>query len=568
MRRVAALAVATAAALYGCKSREEPARQPGAATRQPAERKPAGPEVVVRMVYGSEKQAWLEESLRAFAATAPRTSSGAPIRIEAKAMGSGEAMQGILAGELRPHVYSPASGAYVTLLNRAWLSRAGNTRPISPQGDPLVLSPVVIAMWKPMAEALGWPKKALGWRDILRIGAERRGWAAHGRPEWGDFKLGHTNPEFSNSGLLSVLAQAYAGAGKARDLTPKDLAAKPVRDMVAKVAASVVHYGKSTGFFADKMLQRGPAYLSAAVLYENLVIESYAKKTDAPFPLVAIYPVEGTFWSDHPYAVLDAEWVGATEREAAAALLSFLKERPQQERALAHGFRPADPAVPIGAPVDAEHGVDPKQPQNLLAVPDGATLEALLALWREHKKAADVILAFDTSGSMAGAPLAAAKRGADAFLDALSDRDRVTLLFFNHKTQPPVGPVLLGGGGREGLKQRIDGVVADGGTALYETTAAARDMALQRAHEDRSRIHAVVVMTDGRDEHSKMTLPELEQALHVEGEAAPVKVFTIAYGQKADEKALGRIAEAAQGTSVRGATETIVQTYRDMAAFF
>ena len=43
---------------------------------------------------------------------------------------------------------------------------------------------------------------------------------------------------------------------------------------VRRVQASVVHYGRSTGFFADKMFARGPAYLSAAVLYENLVVES------------------------------------------------------------------------------------------------------------------------------------------------------------------------------------------------------------------------------------------------------------------------------------------------------
>ena len=33
---------------------------------------------------------------------------------------------------------------------------------------------------------------------------------------------------------------------------------------------------RSTGFFAEKMFTRGPGYLSAAVLYENLVAESYS----------------------------------------------------------------------------------------------------------------------------------------------------------------------------------------------------------------------------------------------------------------------------------------------------
>src|SRR5262249_5626311 len=244
-----------------------------------------------------------------FEASAPKTASGKPIHVDARAMGSGEAVQAILSGSLEPHVFSPASGAYVSLLNRRWLSVAGHTKAVSSAGEPIVLSPVVIATWKPMAEALGWPKKALGWHDFIDVNANPAGFGALGHPEWGTFKLGHTHPEFSNSGLLAVLAEAYAGAKKRRGLSLEDLASKQTAKFVHGVEASLVHYGKSTGFFFDKMVERGPGYLSAAVLYENLVIESYGRGGDAPLPLVSIYPVEGTFWSDHPYAVLDAEWV-------------------------------------------------------------------------------------------------------------------------------------------------------------------------------------------------------------------------------------------------------------------
>src|SRR5882757_4458435 len=97
-------------------------------------------------------------------------------------------------GELKPHVFSPASGAYVALLNRSWLSQPGHTAPLSPAGEPVVLSPLVIATWKPMAEALGWPQKALGWKDLIKVNADPKGWGAHGHPEWGPFKLGHTHP--------------------------------------------------------------------------------------------------------------------------------------------------------------------------------------------------------------------------------------------------------------------------------------------------------------------------------------------------------------------------------------
>ncbi len=342
-------------------------------------------------------------------------------------------MQGILAGKIKPTVFSPASGVYVTLLNQAWLSTGGHMRALAPAGDALVLSPVVIAMWRPMAEALGWPDKRLGWADLVRVDAEPRGWGAHGHPEWGRFKLGHTHPAFSNSGILAVLAEAYAGAKKTRGLTLADLDAKGTVDLVTAVEQTIVHYGKSTGFFADKMLERGPGYLSAAVLYENLVIESYAQPR--PTPIVAIYPIEGTFWSDHPYCVLDADWVKPEEREAAEAFLAFLKAKPAQGRALALGFRPADPAIAIAAPIDAAHGVDPKQPETLLEVPDAPVLARLLELWQQHKKAAEVVLVFDKSGSMAGKALAEAQAGAKAFLATLHPDDEVTLLIFSSRIE-------------------------------------------------------------------------------------------------------------------------------------
>jgi Ca-activated chloride channel homolog len=553
MRRLVLPALALILA-GGCKAKEAPPP-------------PAAP-VILRLAYGSEKKTWLEEQLRAFAGTSPRTAAGRPITVEATAGGSGEALQAIVAGTARPHVFSPASSAYLALLDRA-LSGQGPrpSRGAVSRCEPLVLSPVVVAMWRPMAEALGWPEKRLGWKDLLAVAAKPGGWAALERPEWGAFKLGHTHPESSNSGLLAVLAEAYAGAGKVRGLSVEDLAAPRTRGFVEKVESTIVHYGKSTGFFADKMQERGPAYLSAAVLYENLVVEARSKAGARDAELVAVYPVEGTFWSDHPYCILDREWVGPEERDAAERLLAFLKARPAQERALASGFRPADTAVPVGAPVDAAHGVDPRQPQTLLEVPPAEVLEGLLALFREVKRPSDVVLAFDKSGSMKGAPLVQAKAGARAFLDALSARDRVSLLFFDQRVLAAAPPVALGQG-KADLVRRIDGVVADGGTALYEATLAAVKLARARAAADPALIHAVVIMTDGRDEHSHISLADLQRGLAEEGEGSGVKVFTIGYGDHADERTLARIAEAGQGQTAMGNVETIVQTYRDMASFF
>ncbi|QRN99591.1 VWA domain-containing protein [Archangium violaceum] len=565
MRKLLPGVLAVVVALVACKESNQGSSGASASARK--QEVVGGPALVLTVAYGSEKKSWFEEQARAFERSGAKTKSGRSIQVRGQAMGSGEAVQDIVSGKLRAHVYSPASSAYLPLLNSAWLMSSSRTKPVVGEGEPLLLSPIVIAMWKPMAEALGWPGKPIGWADLMKVAADKRGWGAYGHPEWGRFKLGHTHPEFSNSGLLSVLAEAYAGAGKTRGLAVADVEGEKAKELLTDIEGTVVHYGKSTGFFADKMQQRGPGYVSAAVLYENLVIESYGKPSDAPFPLVSIYPVEGTFWSDHPYAVLDADWVGAEEREAAQAFLTFLKARPAQERALALGFRPADPAVAIAAPVDAAHGADPKQPQTLLEVPGADVLEKLLAVWRETKKSTDVTFVFDKSGSMLGRPLSEAKVGARRFLESLSDRDSVTLMLFDNNVYPPMGPLELGKGRGE-LLGRVDNIIADGGTALYSATLAAYQSAVARARKSPGKIHAVVVMTDGKDESSTITLAQLQSGLSSSSEENPVRIFTIAYGQGAEGQVLERIAEAGKGSSAKGGVEDIVQVYRDMASFF
>jgi Ca-activated chloride channel family protein len=546
-----ACGVVVLAALVGCgsKKNDEPA-------------KPKGPSVTLHFAYSSEKKAWLDAVLPKFAETHPKTPDGKAIIIDAKSFGSGEASTAILDGTFKADVYSPASTAYLALLADQWRAKHGKPL-LGPSNEPLVLSPIVIAMWKPMAEALGWPNKDIGWADIIKVSKDPKGWASFKHPEWGAFKLGHTHPEYSNSGLLAVLAEAFAAAGKTRGLTREDLEAPKTREFIKSIEDAIVHYGKSTGLFTDQMLDHGPGYMSAAVTYENLVIESYGKKTQAAFPLVAIYPVEGTFWSDHPYAVL--ETAGVDEKAAAQVLLAYLKAQPQQEIARDLGFRPADPKLPIAAPIDTAHGVDPKQPQTLLELPPVEIFTALLDAWRAQKKSADVMIVFDRSGSMNGDPMNEAKAGAKAFVEGLGDRDSLSIMFFSDTVDAPLPPEPLATA-RPKLLAQVDGAFASGGTALYEAVAEAYDTMLARAKKDPGQIHAIVVMTDGKDEDSKLLLTDLNKRFNPEN--APVKIFTIAYGDSADPTVLQSIASAAQGTSVKGSASTIVEVYRDLSAFF
>jgi Ca-activated chloride channel family protein len=518
----------------------------------------------ILFAYGSEKQPWIEESTNRFHSENPHTDSGRPIRVKAIPMGSGETIQEILEGRLQAHLVSPASGAFILLGNAE--SRAKTGRDLVASTDNLVLSPVVIAMWRPMAEALGWGRQGIGWRDILSVAKDPTGWAGLGHPEWGRFKFGHTHPGYSNSGLISLLAELYAGCGQTRSLTLDDLRRPAGASFLEGIEASVVHYGSSTGFFARKLVAEGPSYLSAAVLYESSVIESTGSAGSLPFPLVAVYPREGTFWSDHPAGIVEREWVTQEHRKAAQAYIRFLLARPQQERALAYGFRPADPAVPLGAPIDRAHGVDPAEPKTTLQVPSAEVMHEALGLWAAHKKLSQVILALDISGSMKEeSKWDRAREGAKAFLSHLGDRDLVSVTTFNNKASW-LSDFTPAGSGRVPLAKKLDGLYADGGTALYDTLEAA--LARLNAVEDRSRIQAVVVLSDGDDRDSRASLEHVLQKLRADREREAVRVFTIGYGKGARTDILKSLAEKSGGRFYEGKPENIREVFKEISTFF
>jgi len=429
----------------------------------------------------------------------------------------------------------------------------------------LVLSPVVVAMWKPMAEAIGWGRRAVGWSDILDLARDPQGWRTRGYPQWGRLKFGHTHPEYSNSGLISVLAATYAAVGKTAGLTLEDLQKPAVGAFIKEIEQAVVHYGSSTGFFGREMFANGPGYLSAAVLYENMVTEAGGRR-DLPFPVVAIYPKEGTFWSDHPAGIVEREWVTPEHRQAASAYLAFLLARPQQERAIAHGFRPALVDIPLASPIDAAHGVNPREPQTTLEVPSAEVIDGVLDLWRRHKKRSQVTLVIDTSGSMQDdRKLQQAQEGARQLIALLDDSDEFSLAAFASEVSFLADGLQISVARGEAVRQ-VDALVADGKTTLYDAVAEAYRRALAGAKPNH--IHAIVVLSDGDDTGSATPLERLMPQITYDGEARTIRVFTIAYGSQARREVLDRIAAATRARSYEGTPQNVVAVFKDVSTFF
>ncbi len=492
-----------------------------------------------------------------------REVGGRQVFVEGQVVSSGEAQTKIARGSLKVVAWSPSSSLWGRLLNFE------SDRPYAPDDNPsIVRTPLVIAMWEPMAQALGYPRKKLGFSDILQLARSETGWARFGRPQFGDFKLVHTNPDFSTSGLSAVVAEYYAATGKKEGLVEEDIERSRARSIVKDIERSIVHYGDTTLFIADQMRKAGPGYASAVAMEEVTLLDFNKRRGGQP-KLVAIYPEEGTFYSDNPLIVLNAPWVDERQRAGARELQRFLAEEIDAERAGEFGFRPADLEEKPAAAISRANGADPAQPARVLGLPEPRTLSAVKDAWREDRKPANVLLVVDTSGSMVEENrLERAKEGLETFLREVSPNDRVGLMAFSDEIRPlvPIAPVRQNAGR---LRSTIDTLIADGGTAFHD--AAIEGLEQVQGLRDRERINAVVLLTDGEDTDSSASIDEAVRRMEAQGDTENrVRVFTIAYSAAAEgaEDALKRIATASGGQPYSGDTEDIELVYRSISSFF
>ena len=473
-----------------------------------------------------------------------------------------------------PDVWLPASSTWADVLDARRKGYVPEERP------KVATSPLVIAMPRPMAQALGWPRRALGWGDLLAALRNPAGWAAFKRPRWGRVLIGKTDPFLSTAGMQAGVATVLAGTGKLAN------PAKAAGDR--RVAATVVgvehapgpYAGSSTALLTD--LQRadeqgGALRFASAMPLEEKQLRDYNQGNPSgnpetlgqhpkpKVPLVAVYPREGTFVADNPFLVLRAPWVGDAQRRAAADFLSFLRSDPVQGRLLAAGFRTWQGTA--GSDATMANGVIGSQPRAVLHAPPAKLVQAVDTSWERARKRGNVLAVIDVSGSMAG-PVAGTratkidlvKQAAIGALPLFSDEDRLGIWLFSsgqagglaYRQLVPLGRMDQKVGGtprRQALAAGLQGMRPGGRTGLYESTLAA--VGYVQRHWMPGRINSVVLLTDGQDDNtsSGLTLAALVKRLRAANDRRPVPVMTIAYGPDADANALRRIAGATRGAT-------------------
>lgn len=537
----------------------------------PAELPPLHP-IEISFVSSRTKQAWIDAVTADFNSRQFKTATGRPIEVTVTHTNSGDPQQAILAGTLTPTMWSPGEQSWAGVADEEW--RITHGKPLLAEAcTPTVRAPIGFGMWRPMAEALGWPDTPISWQTIISLAADPEGWAGYGHPEWGKFKFGHTHPDYSNSGILILTALVYGILGQTGDLTFEDVKSEPVVEAMRELELHTYHYGEESQELARTMIENGPAYLHAINMTEAELLRSnqeYAETME--FPLAFIFPAEGTFWADHPLCILDGDWVTDEEQEAARIYRDFLLQPEQQARTVSGYVRPVIDSIPLSEPFTLENGTDPGVTPAVvpaLPSPPNEVTEAIKDLFHQVKKKATIAVVLDTSGSMSSGKLKSAKEATINFIKRLAQEDEVTVYVFNSGIVA-LEPSGAAGVIKEQLSQTIGGLFAEGDTVLYDAICrAVQDVEAARAADvaaGEQRLYGVVVLSDGQDTLSRLTENDMYNCLPTGEDVEGIKVFTIAYGEDADHNVLLRVANQTNGLKFEGDEENLEEVYKAISA--
>lgn len=530
--------------------------------------------VLVTLASSNTKENWLDQITAEFNTAGMETSAGNPIVVEVRHVTSGGSMNSILDGSLQPVAWSPGDQSWVEQANEAWQRR--NNRPLASAACPATIyAPLGFAMWRPMAETLGWPDTPIGWDTIVELAADPEGWGSYGRPEWGQFRFGHTHPAYANSGLLSMTSFVYGITGKTDTLTAAEIYAPEVEAAMRALEQVTSKYGRQAPAQLESMAQQGPSYLHAAAVPEADTVRFNIERGDElAFPLAFIFPAGGTIWADQPYCVLDnAEWVSDEQAEAAAIFRDYLLSPEAQEKAIDNYLRPLDNSIPLHAPLTLENGTDPRvNPSTVASLPspNAEVSSAVIDLFNITKRKATVFVVLDISGSMEGERINTARSATVEFLSRLDANDEVSVMVFNDEVTVLEKPARVGDV-VEGLTQRINGLIADGNTNLYQAVCDAAAKLAAEAEADaqngESRLYGIVLLSDGEDTVEGVTENQMfATCLPANPEADGFRIYPIAFGDAADTSVLNRMATTTGGRLFTADPTSIGSVYLSISA--
>lgn len=455
----------------------------------------------------------------------------------------------------KPDAWAPES--------RIWAQMA-STRPeaaemLSDAAPSIATSPVVMAMPRPAAEALGWPDRPMGWTTLLQDMAADPSWAERGHPDWGTLGIGMADPTGSTVGLHTWAALT--------DLNGDGAIGDDEFLVAMQFERAVREYADKDAELIEKLVAadadgKGESFVTAFPATERDVLRYNTKHPKTP--LAAVYPIEGSVDTDYPYVPINASWTSSAKQKAVEKFGRFLVSDVGRAAYGAASFRSFDQSTEHAPELDefsAANGRESYKPRSLtVATPFAESL----VRWNALRRPVNALVTLDTSGSMSeqvpglGTKLQVLQQAGSRALSMISQRSSFGLWEFSEQingdrdyrevvpirqmTEPVDGATQL-----QVLQQTLGGLKPRDGTGLYDTILAGYLHVQANYRNDHTNI--LVVLTDGKNEdNSGISREELLAKLQgLYDPNRPVKIYTFAYGPLVDLQLLQEISQVTDG---------------------
>ena len=512
----------------------------------------AGPRAAATVVASPDHAPVLRRIAAEWSLGQPRVGAAcAEVEVVAAPSATVASTLGSTTPDARPDAWAPESAVWPALA--ATRPEAAAALPSSGVG--LAATPVVIAVPRERAAALGWPARPASWRALLGGLREDPTWGRYGHRAWGRFLLGMTDPTRSTAALHTLLA--VTDADRNGMVAPAEVA------NALLLERSVAVHAPDT----EQLLARtgGPAALSAFPATEQAVLAHNAAAVEAGGrQLVPLYPAEGVPDANHPFLVLRGPWSTPERQQVVRDFADFALGTAGREAYARAGFRDRDRST-AAMPAAAADARTVARTYPTRPLPAASQAAQALVRWRALRRPAKLLAVIDTSGSMAerapGLPiskLAVFQRAAVQAVRLFNVRSQIGLWEFSsrlsgsvdHRELVPARPLGTPVGRatqRDAVIAAVGGMRSVGGTGLYDTIDAGYRQAQRAWRPDQQNV--LMVMTDGKNEDAAgRSLPELVRTLRQGRDPKrPVTVIFIAYGRDADVDALNQAAAAAGG---------------------
>ncbi|MGB3311088.1 MAG: VWA domain-containing protein [Nodosilinea sp.] len=489
---------------------------------------PGGSNAAYIEIYSSSEKAnvdrqnerWLVEVAEAFNQRQETLPSGEVIQVGVRQIASGTAARLLQAGVVQPAGYSPSNDLWVAMVQSQGV-------PTVPVADRLVPNTAGWVLPKSVYDSLA-ENGTVSFDRLLNAIAS------------GQVTVAYPNPYSSSTALNLLYTLYWRAAGHQENggqLTVAELQTPQVNSVFDQFQQQVLITTPTT-LDLQELFLRDQSNLQAFPLeYQNyLALREVPGFSDTEFV---------PFGVPHNNPLVGFSWNTAQQQQALQRFATFAQSAEMQTLAEQQGFVETDYLTSDQAP----------------PFPNGETLLAAQSNWKLRKDGGRTVymaLVIDTSGSMEGERLQALQAGLQVAAGQINSGNYVSIVTFADvpTRRLPLAPF-------DQLQHQkflatVDGLRADGSTAMYDGAMVALADLLAQKENDPSGRYYLLLLSDG-EVNRGYTFDAIQDILAY----SDVRFYPIAYGE-VDQGELQAIAALRESTVQQGTPANVQTLFKDL----